>query len=248
MRELEATPWGSRIADRIRAGDVELRVVAELSPGYAAAAGPEVIWLAFRPSAAEMAGSIIHEGTHNLDPAIATYGTPESQSSRLRCRYQRLRPSTSTAGSGAYRPTTRPSGPTGTPMTPSTSRPGTREPRTSPRTRPWSRRCAASPSAMPWTPAQERALADRAIKAVEGILEDIAGEPLVGVDIGSFEDVPTSPGTSRFAHDTTSPDRHTPSTPPSWSGCGLRSKSSRAVRPGQGGRRAPARLRGIPAG
>ena len=83
MRELELTPWGSRIADRIRSGDVELRVVAELSPGYAAAAGPDVIWLAFRPSAAEMAGSIIHEGTHNLDPAIATYGTPESQSSRL---------------------------------------------------------------------------------------------------------------------------------------------------------------------
>ena len=58
------------------------------------------------------------------------------------------------------------------------------------------------------TPAQEQARADRAIKAVEGIMEDIAGEPLVGVDIGAFEDVPTSPGTSEFAHDKTSPDAH----------------------------------------
>jgi hypothetical protein len=206
MHELELTPWGSRIADRIRGGDVELRILQELPPGYAAAASPNEIWLEFRPSVAEMASSIIHEGTHNLDPAIATYGTPESKSSRLAMesearafeyeyrREKRLPPYDE--AEQAYRDAyDKAYIETGDEVAANIS--ADKAMIEAMRRHP--QRYAVE------TPAQEQAQRERAAKAAEGIMEDIAGAPLVGVDIGPFEDVPTSPGTSRFAHEKTSP-------------------------------------------
>lgn len=69
LRELDRTPQGSRIADQIRSGDVEIVITREeLFSGYAATQVGDELHTTWGGSTEETAASLIHEGTHGLDP------------------------------------------------------------------------------------------------------------------------------------------------------------------------------------
>ena len=72
LAQLELTPTGSRIVDRIRSGELQIEILAtEPEPGAAGIFDPISRLVRVRWSGVnESAGIVVHEGAHSLDPAL----------------------------------------------------------------------------------------------------------------------------------------------------------------------------------
>ena len=81
LDELDKSAGGGRIADRIRDGSLRMTFVRQLSTGDAGLhfAGGEV-YVTVRGSVGETVSTIVHEGTHWLDPAAQVLGSPRGPS------------------------------------------------------------------------------------------------------------------------------------------------------------------------
>ncbi len=83
LRELDRTPGGARIAERIRGGEIEVTVTREpLARGADGMALDNELQVVWGGSIEETASTAIHEGAHVIDPAAMPDGRGVSYASR----------------------------------------------------------------------------------------------------------------------------------------------------------------------
>jgi hypothetical protein len=82
MRHLETTPQGELIAQKIRNGEIHVVFTSEpIAEGYSGMAYGKEIQVTWAGTVEETTSTLIHEGTHWMEPDLAKVGTPEGSSS-----------------------------------------------------------------------------------------------------------------------------------------------------------------------
>jgi hypothetical protein len=76
----ESTPAAREIARRIRSGELHVTMTPEgFTPSDAGRATAKEIYVQWSPSVEETASTLVHEATHQADPALSRPGTPRSE-------------------------------------------------------------------------------------------------------------------------------------------------------------------------